>query len=175
MQAHHDVQSSNVFAPRLRGPWLQRPSAVRRLSRSAGVGARTVRSLARRTLPFPRPDADLAGTLRQGPAPLPGPDQDLRRDDPRHEVSRPERKAWTRRGNAGVEASRRLGAPALMDSPGTLVRSLRRYRARDVAATGWPVRIRMGEGSDATKGWRGRKVSLQICLRPTVSFEPVKN
>jgi hypothetical protein len=28
------------------------------------------RSLARRTLPFPRPDADLAGTLRQGPAPL---------------------------------------------------------------------------------------------------------
>src|SRR5258708_5947508 len=46
MPAHHDVQSSNVFAPRLRGPWLQRPSAVRRLSRSAGVGARTVRSLA---------------------------------------------------------------------------------------------------------------------------------
>jgi hypothetical protein len=55
MPAHQDVQSSNVFAPRLRGPWLQRPSAVRRLSRSAGVGARTVRSLARRTLPFPRP------------------------------------------------------------------------------------------------------------------------
>ena len=75
MPAHHDVQSSNVFTPRLRGPWLQRPSAVRRLSRSAGVGARTVRSLARRTLPFPRPDADLAGTLRQGPAPLPGPDK----------------------------------------------------------------------------------------------------
>src|SRR5260370_15293931 len=118
MPAHHDVQSSNVFAPRLRGPWLQRPSAVRRLSRSAGVGARTVRSLARRTQPFPRPDADLAGTLRQGPAPLPGPDQELRRDDPRHEVSRPERKAWTRRGDAAAEGSRRPGAPALPDGPG---------------------------------------------------------
>jgi hypothetical protein len=50
-----------------------------------------------------------------------------------------------------------------MDSPGTRVRILRRHRAFDVAAAGWPVRIRVGEGSDATEGWRGRKVSLQIC------------
>jgi hypothetical protein len=57
-----------------------------------------------------------------------------------------------------------------------LVRILRRHRARDFAAAGWPVRIRIGEGSDATKGgWHGWKVSLQICLRPTVRFEPVKN
>jgi hypothetical protein len=30
MPAHHDVQSSNVFAPRLRGPWLQRPVSLAR-------------------------------------------------------------------------------------------------------------------------------------------------
>jgi len=85
MPAHHDVQSSNVFAPRLRGPWLQRPSAVRRLSRSAGVGARTVRSLA--LYRFRDPTRISLARCGKGPAPLPVPDQGLRRDDPRHEVS----------------------------------------------------------------------------------------
>jgi hypothetical protein len=67
-----------------------------------------------------------------------------------------------------MQALKRLDdQAALTDSPGTLVRILRRHRARDVAAAGWLVRIRMGEGSDAIKGgWRGRKMSLQICPPP---------
>jgi uncharacterized protein len=123
MPAHHDVRSSDVFTRRLHGTLAaaaeRRPVDFPGLLLTPGVGC-THGALARDgsggrargALSFPGSGAVLAGARRQGPASLPGPHQGLRRDHPRHEIGRPERKACTRRGDAGVEASRRPGTPA---------------------------------------------------------------
>jgi uncharacterized protein len=123
MPAHHDARSSDVFTRRLHGTLAaaaeRGPVDFPDLLLTPGVGARTVRSLAMLAevvhgAPYCFRDParfSLAHGGKDRP-PLPGPDQGLRRDHPRHEVSRQECQARTRRGDAGVEASRRPAGAA---------------------------------------------------------------
>ena len=160
MPAHHDVRSSDVFTRRLHGTLAaaaeRGPVDFPDLLLTPGVGARTVRSLAMvaevvHGAPYRFRDPARFSLAHGGkdrhPYPVP-----IKVYDARHEVGRPEREACARRGDAGVEASRRSGAAARTDSTGTLFGVLCRNGARCVDAAGRQVRIRMGKGSDVAKG-----------------------
>ena len=163
MPAHHDVRSSDVFTRRLHGTLAaaaeRGPVDFPDLLLTPGVGARTVRSLAMvaevvHGAPYRFRDPARFSLAHGGkdrhpyPVPIKVYDETIRV----MKSAVPEREAWTRRGDAGAEASRRPGAPARTDRTGTLVGILCRNGARCLAAAGRQVRIRMGKGSDVAKG-----------------------
>jgi serine protease Do len=102
MPAHHDVRSSDVIARRLHGNLAaaadRGPKDFPDLLLTPGVGARTVRALAMvaevmHGTPIHRSCAIFARTWRQGPTPIPGAAQGLRRDDQGAQICRAESEA----------------------------------------------------------------------------------
>jgi uncharacterized protein len=144
MPAHHDVRASDVIARRLHGTLAaaaeRGPQDFPDLLLTPGVGARTVAALAMvaevvhgAPCRFARSRAVFLRARRQGPPPLPGADQGLRRDHPGAQIGGAQGEARARGGAGCTQAPRRSGARTRAPRARPLGRNVDRGGTRPLA------------------------------------------